>query len=67
MIINASTGVIDPMVYTGRGTWIPISRTTLPKLLQSFDRAYPEYTDGTRADLISRWNAADQAKGRVAA
>jgi hypothetical protein len=65
MIANERSN--EPMIYTGRGTWIPMSRTTLPKLLQSFDRAYPEYTDGTREDLIGRWNAAEQAKGRIAA
>jgi hypothetical protein len=67
MIIYEADGAYDPMIDTGRGSWIQMSRTTLADLLSKFDAAHPEYTDGTREDIVRGWNAAEAARSRIAA
>lgn len=57
---------IDPLISTGRGSYVPLSRTSLAKLLASFDRAYPEYTDSTREDVIAGWRGAKALMGEAA-
>ncbi|KAA0698533.1 hypothetical protein DTW90_12050 [Neorhizobium sp. P12A] len=53
-------GHYDPLVPTGRGSWVPYSQTSLEDLLFKFDRAYPEYTDEPREDVIAAWEAANE-------
>jgi hypothetical protein len=68
MIIHeGGEGSYDPCVETGRGSWVLMSKTTLEKLLASYDRAYPEYTDSPREAVIDGWHAAERARQRVAA
>jgi len=47
-----------PLVPTGRGSWVSYSKTSLDELLAKFDRAYPDYTDGSREEVIANWKAA---------
>lgn len=53
-------GVYEPWVPTGRGSWLPFSKTTLQTLLERFDRAYPTYTDTSREYVIENWRVAEQ-------
>ncbi|ARQ08626.1 hypothetical protein NXC12_CH00535 [Rhizobium etli] len=56
---HETDGKFDLLIDTGRGAWIPMSKTSLEALLQKFDNAYPTYTEGTRQELIERWRAAE--------
>lgn len=49
---------LDPLVDTGRGSWAFYRSTTLQKLLDSYDHAYPEYTDTPREAVIASWEGA---------
>lgn len=61
------TGVIkgkyEPWVSTGRGSWVAFSETSLEKLLFNFDKAYPDFTDTSREELIANWKAAEAMAG----
>lgn len=58
--ISVKKGIIDPLVPTGRGSFVHMRSTTLGKVLASFDRAYPEYTDWERDDVIKWWRDAEK-------
>lgn len=53
-------GKLDPLIQTGRGSYVFYSETTLNKVLESFDRAFPEYTDTSREEVIEGWLAAER-------
>lgn len=59
-IPHATRGVLDPLVDTGRGSWVFFSKTTLEELLERYDRAYPEFTDCSREEVIQSWRGAEQ-------
>ncbi|WET74123.1 hypothetical protein [Rhizobium croatiense] len=56
---HETDGKFDLLIDTGRGAWIPMSKTSLDALLQKYDNAYPTYTEGTRQELIERWRYAE--------
>lgn len=59
------TGRYTPLVPTGRGSWLSYKETSLDELLAKFDRAYPEYTDGSREDVIANWKLAEDEMNDV--
>lgn len=56
---HENSAMFDLLIDTGRGAWVPMSKTSLGALLQKFDNAYPNFTEGTRQELIERWRAGE--------
>lgn len=60
-------GFYDPLVDTGRGSWVFYSKTTLERLLAIYDAAYPHLTDMPRHKVIEGWKEAELIVQRNAA
>ncbi|MGO7087759.1 hypothetical protein AB9E14_06250 [Rhizobium leguminosarum] len=64
---HETDGKFDLLIDTGRGGWIPMSKTSLQQLLERFDAAHPKYTECTREQLVERWQAAEVMQRTTAA
>ncbi len=52
--------ILDPLVSTGRGSYVFHSKTTLEKILALYDKAPAEFRDESREAVILDWNAAER-------
>ncbi|SFU21042.1 hypothetical protein [Mesorhizobium sp. YR577] len=47
------------MTPTGRGSFRFVEKTSLEELLVAYDRAYPDFTDDPREDVIAAYREAE--------
>lgn len=59
-LLSRKNGALDPLIHTGRGSYVFYSKTTLQSLLASYDRAFPDHTECSREEVITGWLAAKQ-------
>lgn len=54
-----------PKSWRQKKPWLSYKETSLDELLAKFDRAYPEYTESPREDVIANWKLAEDEMNDV--